>query len=195
MINQIQESPFIINVPVSSTFSAGDVVIDDNVVGVAVAGGKSGTTIAVLLVGVVQLAANNSTAFGFGEPLYWDIANAEVINVALDNVFLGTCARAKAGSIAVVQVLLNTTQRYIQSGTSFSIVSAILTTTNNILTEFILIPGVTTDDILFTQLAFNDTNGLLNIVHAETFQNEIKIEFNASPGNNTKVYYEVRRII
>jgi len=194
MLNQIQESPFIINVPVSSTFSAGDIVIDDNVVGVAIAGGESGTVIAVLLVGIVQLAANNSIAFGFGEPLYWDVTNAEVINVALGNVFLGSCARAKAGSIAVVQVLLNTTQSYIQSGTSFSLASSKLITINNVVTENITISGVTTDDIIFTQIAHNGP-GNVSIVHAITLENAIQIEFSANPNTDTIVFYDVRRII
>lgn len=107
MLNQIQENPFVINAPVSKAYEAGDVVIEFNVVGVAIAGGPAGLRLAVLLAGIVELAANNTIAFSFGQALYWDETNIELTTVSTSNTFIGTCALAKASTVNISHVLLN----------------------------------------------------------------------------------------
>ena len=106
MLNQIQENPFVINAPTTAAYDAGDVVIESNVIGVAIAGGESGDTIAVVLAGVVQLSSINSVAFDFGDALYWDTSAAELTKVSTSNTFLGFAALAKLASTAVGQVFL-----------------------------------------------------------------------------------------
>jgi len=107
MLNQIQENPFVINAPVTVASVAGDVIIQQNVVGVAIAGGAAGATIAVLLAGIVELSAINTLAFSFGQALYWNITNSQLTTVSAGSTFIGTCALAKVTSGATANVLLN----------------------------------------------------------------------------------------
>lgn len=107
VLNQIQENPFVINAPVSKAYEAGDVVIEFNIVGVAIAGGPAGPKLAVLLAGIVELAADNAIAFSFGQALYWDETNLKLTTVSTSNTFIGTCALAKASTLDNAHVLLN----------------------------------------------------------------------------------------
>lgn len=107
MLNQIQENPFVINAPVSVASSGGDVIIETNIIGVAIAGGAAGATIAVALAGVYELSADSTTAFSFGQSLYWDSTNLRLTTTSTANTFIGTCALAKATSESTAQVLLN----------------------------------------------------------------------------------------
>ncbi len=107
MLNQIQENPFVVNAPISIAYKPGEVVIEANIVGVAIAGGKAGDTIAVLLGGVVQLAADNDIAFAFGQALYWDDGEQELTLTSTNHTFIGTCALSKGTTVAFAQVLLN----------------------------------------------------------------------------------------
>lgn len=114
MLNQIQENPFVLNVPITATVAAGGVVQSGNtLIGVAVSGGVSGDTIAVVLAGIVQLTALNTTAFSFGDALYWDSSNTLVTNTSNTNAnaFLGYCVLDKTSSGAVVQVFLGAFNR------------------------------------------------------------------------------------
>jgi len=106
LFNQIQENPFVINAPISSTFNAGDVVLQSNVIGVAITKGVAGDTIGVLLAGIVQLPADNTLTFVFGQNLYWDTTNGQLTHVALNNTFIGQAAANKAPSGTLSNVLL-----------------------------------------------------------------------------------------
>jgi predicted RecA/RadA family phage recombinase len=91
----------------STEYSAGDVVVlGANAVGVALVDiAKSGTG-AVKLDGVYKIAADNATAFSFGDQLFWDDTNSELTKTATDMVAAGICVEAKAEAGTTAKVLL-----------------------------------------------------------------------------------------
>lgn len=109
MLNQIQENPFVINAPISSAFNAGDVVIQSNVIGVAITAGVAGDTIGVLLAGIVELPADNTLTFVFGQNLYWNSTAGQLTHIALGNISFGTAALNKGTTSSVALVLLDGT--------------------------------------------------------------------------------------
>jgi len=106
MLNQIQENPFVVNAPVTTAVISGQVVIQSNVIGVAISEAAVGSTVGILLGGIVQLAADNTLTFVFGQNLYWDSGDDHLTHVALNNTFIGHAASNKAPAGTVGSVLL-----------------------------------------------------------------------------------------
>lgn len=106
MLNQIQENPFVVNAPVTTAVTSGQVVIQANVVGVAISDGAVGSTVGILLGGIVQLAADNTLTFVFGQSLYWNTSAAQLTHIASGNTFIGHAASNKGTTGTIANVIL-----------------------------------------------------------------------------------------
>jgi len=62
----------------AGTISSGDVVVTQNVVGIAQEDAVSGETVELLIEGIVRLPKNTSTAITFGERVDWDNSATQV---------------------------------------------------------------------------------------------------------------------
>src|SRR5687768_6208550 len=99
MTNKIREGKSIEYSNSGSAISAGDVVVLESSIGVALtdidATTGKGT---VEIEGVFELAAVNDDAFGQGEDLFWDSSAGKLTQVGAGNTYAGIAAKAKAES-------------------------------------------------------------------------------------------------
>lgn len=105
--NLFQNEARIHDVVLTGTVSSGDVVIFDQLLGIATIDGVSGDTIAIDTGGIYTLASITSGAFVLGEALYWDVGNSRLTNIAAGSTFIGICSVAKGSSVATAEVKLN----------------------------------------------------------------------------------------
>ncbi len=103
----VQEGASIDYTP-SQAVSAGDVIVQGDLVGVAkldIAANKLG---ALAVTGVFDFAktTGNGTAIAFGTTLYWDDTNNVVTTTASGNKLLGKCVKAALDADAVCRVRL-----------------------------------------------------------------------------------------
>ena len=91
-----------------ATISSGDVVVLGDCIGIAVitiANGAAGT---IEMDGVHDLAADATTAFNFGDQLYWDINQLKLFREpGWTRLPVGLAAEAKAQSTALCEVMIN----------------------------------------------------------------------------------------
>ncbi len=86
--------------------NAGDVVIQDNLVGVARLDIQVNTLGSLAVVGVFDMP-KSSGSVNVGSPVYWDNTNKNVTTTATDNVYLGKCVLDAQSDDGVIRVLLN----------------------------------------------------------------------------------------
>jgi predicted RecA/RadA family phage recombinase len=89
-----------------SPIRSGDVVIVGNQIGIAAVNIAIGSHGQIILDGVFTLSADSSTAFNFGDALYWDANANQLTTTATANTAAGICVVAKQSSdtIAVVRL-------------------------------------------------------------------------------------------
>lgn len=82
----------------TGTVANGDVIALDNSIGVAQGNAESGEVIALDLVGVYEIAGADADAISFGNQLYFDGINNNVVTIETDTVGDGSgTAYPKAG--------------------------------------------------------------------------------------------------
>jgi len=96
----------VLNVTLSGTVAAGDVVEAADLIGVAESGGVSGDVIAVALEGVCEVAKVAGTAFNQGDVLYWDADPGNLTKTATGNKPIGYAFEAALSAATVAKVLL-----------------------------------------------------------------------------------------
>lgn len=107
MKNFIQEGERInYTIPADTTIASGDVVVIENLSGIAVTSGTTGDTIAVALEGVYQLAKPTNLAINQGDRVYWDTATKRVTKTTTHKP-LGTAFATAASSAATVNVRIS----------------------------------------------------------------------------------------
>ena len=105
MKNMIQAGNSL-NVVLAEDTEGGDVVVMQDMCGIAVSTGKTGEEIAVSLTGVFALPKVAGTAVVQGKKLYWDATAGQVVVTATGNVQLGYAAYAASAPATTVKVLL-----------------------------------------------------------------------------------------
>ncbi len=87
--------------------SAGDVVVQGDLVGVAKLEIKSGKLGSLAVDGVFDFAKNTGVAYTVGQLLYWDDAANVVTTTATGNKLIGKVVRAAASADTTVRVRLS----------------------------------------------------------------------------------------
>jgi len=92
----------------SSDVSAGDVVVQNDLVGIALQDIPANTLGALAVRGVFQMpkATGAGTAIPAGSKVYWDATNQQVTTDSTDNTYLGKTVAAAGDSDATVKVRL-----------------------------------------------------------------------------------------
>lgn len=98
---------YVANVVLSGTVASGDVVIQGDIIGIAVTDGVSGDTIAVNIKGAYSLTKKSALAITQGDKVYWDATPGEVTKTEADGVLIGSAFEDAAGGDATVIVLLS----------------------------------------------------------------------------------------
>lgn len=89
-----------------SDVSAGDVVIQGNIVGIAKLDIKANTLGSVSLVGVYDIAKATGDITA-GAVVYWDATHHNVTTTSTNNTKIGLAVDAAASGATIVRVLLN----------------------------------------------------------------------------------------
>lgn len=95
-----------INFTPETAVAAGDLIIQNDLVGVAKLDIPAGTLGAMAVVGVYEFP-KGSAAVAFGKKVYWDTANGVVVTTATGNTLVGKAVTDAAAGDATVLVLLN----------------------------------------------------------------------------------------
>ena len=104
--NKISEGKVWDHVVVGSAVSSGDMVLMDEVVGIAQTDGAVGETIAVDVSGEYEVAKNSGDTPGIGDALYYRAAGPDATTTASTNKLIGYCTKIAAGGDATVRVRL-----------------------------------------------------------------------------------------
>ena len=89
-----------------SALTAGDVVVQTNLVGVAEVDIAANELAALAVTGVFQLPKETGVAFSVGDLIYWDDTNNRQTKTSAGNTLMGKCWQAAASAATVAQVLL-----------------------------------------------------------------------------------------
>ena len=104
--NFVQNGCFL-TVTAPAAVSSGDFVKVGNIFGVAQSDAASGADVVLRLDGVHTLPKATSLAISQGDPVYWDVADAEFNKTALSNWFCGVAVSAAGSSDTTFDVRLN----------------------------------------------------------------------------------------
>ena len=93
----------------TSDVAAGDVVVQNDLVGIAKQPITAGALGALAVVGVfdVPKATGAGTAIGAGAKVYWDAANSQATGTATGNTYMGKAVAAAGNDDATVRVRLS----------------------------------------------------------------------------------------
>lgn len=106
MKNYIQKGD-VLDVLLAADTLSGDTVVVGMLVGIAQTDGKSGETIAVLLVGVVEVAKTTGQSWALGAKLYFDSTTSKYTTTVGTNTLVGNVALAAASADTVGRVRLS----------------------------------------------------------------------------------------
>lgn len=107
MKNYIQKGEIIDFINTSGTdIQSGDVVIQNSIIGVAETLIAAGTSGAVVIMGVVQLALIASLAVTAGDKVYWNVSS-KVVTKTTSDVLIGFAVTTQAANDPTVNVKLN----------------------------------------------------------------------------------------
>lgn len=107
MTNYVQPGERMEYANAGSAISAGDVVVLENRIGIALTDISATTGVGTVeLCGVYELDAVNDDAFGQGEQLYWDSSAGKLTQVGAGNTPAGIAFEAKASSGTTARVQL-----------------------------------------------------------------------------------------
>lgn len=90
----------------SETATAGEILIQGSIVGVAQETGAEGDTIMVHRTGVHLVTKKTGTAWTQGDPLYWDSSPGELTKTAADGTFAGFAFADATSAAATGEILL-----------------------------------------------------------------------------------------
>jgi predicted RecA/RadA family phage recombinase len=97
-----------INFTPETAVAAGDLVIENDLVGVAKLDIEAGKLGAVAVVGVYEFPKGAAAAaIAFGKKVYWDATNGVVVTTATGNTLIGKAVGDAAADDATILVLLN----------------------------------------------------------------------------------------
>ena len=93
----------------ASDVAAGDVVVQNDLVGIAKQPIAAGALGALAVVGVFEVpkATGAGTAIGAGAKVYWDAANSQATSSATGNTYMGKAVAAAGDDDATVRVRLS----------------------------------------------------------------------------------------
>lgn len=91
----------------TAAISSGDLVAMSDTVGVALADGAIGDTIAVRVEGVFELPKATGTALAQGKKLYLDATAGNIVGLATGNTYAGKAYVAADSAATTVQVAIN----------------------------------------------------------------------------------------
>jgi predicted RecA/RadA family phage recombinase len=93
-------------IPSATTIEPGDVVVVNDLLGVAAKGGTTGDVIPVYLEGVYELDKTTGTAHNQGDVLYWNSSTDKTTKTATGNKPIGYAFTAAASGATSNRVLL-----------------------------------------------------------------------------------------
>ena len=102
----VQDDDYMDYTPVAAV-AAGDVILQGDLIGVAVRPIPAGTPGALALEGIFDAAKATNVAYTVGTILYWDNTNQIVTATATGNKLFGKAVKAAATADSTVRVRLN----------------------------------------------------------------------------------------
>lgn len=95
----------------SSAIAAGDIVVQDDLVGIATRPIAAGTTGALAVSGIFDIVKASSTVFTAGQKVYWDATPQNKVAVTTDgagtNKLIGKAVAAAGSGLTTVRVRLS----------------------------------------------------------------------------------------
>ena len=98
-----------VTVTLTAAASSGDVVIVNNLVGIAATDGANGDDIEIQVTGVFELPKTSANTPGQFALAYWDTSAGEVTTTSTDNTLIGVFTEAYGSGTTVANVRLNGT--------------------------------------------------------------------------------------
>tara|TARA_R110002073_G_scaffold120601_1_gene262646 strand:- start:19895 stop:20233 length:339 start_codon:yes stop_codon:yes gene_type:complete len=99
----------LLTVTAPATIVSGQFVKVGSIFGVAQSDAASGADVVIDTQGVYTLPKNAPLVISAGDPVYWDVADAEFNKTALANWYCGVCAVAALSADTTVAIRLNGT--------------------------------------------------------------------------------------
>jgi predicted RecA/RadA family phage recombinase len=97
----------VLDVTLGATITSGSGLLVSKRVGVALADGVSGDTIAVQVKGVFNLPKLSTDVVAQGDLLYWDNTNKRLTTTSTSNTLAGYATAAASGTATTVNIALN----------------------------------------------------------------------------------------
>ncbi|MBB4120208.1 DUF2190 family protein [Martelella radicis] len=96
-----------LTIPAGADYLSGDVVIENEIIGVALGDAVTGNPVDVRTTGVFDVPKVGANAFAVGDPVYFDSDTSLATSTATDNTKIGVAVAAAAASTATVNVRLS----------------------------------------------------------------------------------------